>query len=117
MRLERIAPQHKAEFDERCAKFVRSIHESMFGAKILERFSPDVLSDLLARGKLVEFLKGRGAEGDLGGWAALMAPLAGKAIVSFHLNLTYFTERFHLENIAALEPKPGSSPPRRTSRK
>jgi zinc/manganese transport system substrate-binding protein len=108
--LTALAPQWKSEFEARCAAFQKSIDEAMFGKKLLEKFSADALADLLMQGKLVETLKAKGADGDLGGWAATMAPLAGKPIVSFHLNTTYFTERFHLENIAALEPKPGVQP-------
>lgn len=100
----------KAEFESRCDDFCKKIDEAMFGEKLLKRFSADTLADLLASGKLAEFLKGRNAKDDLGGWAAKMIEFSGKPVVVYHKNLLYFTHRFNLEEAVALEPKPGVQP-------
>jgi len=108
--LIKSTPQYKSELEERCKQFCQKIDESMFGKKILERFSADTLGELLANGKLQVFLKDRKAEADLGGWAAEMLSFAGKPVAVYHKNLTYFAHRFRLEEAVSLEKKPGVQP-------
>ncbi|MBI3818816.1 MAG: zinc ABC transporter substrate-binding protein [Planctomycetes bacterium] len=116
--LTTAAPQHKSEFEENYKKFCRTIDENMFGAKILKRFKADTLSELLADGKLKEFLAGRKsaddpnktAESDLRGWAEAMLPYSGKSVAVYHKNFSYFAHRFNLDEAVALEPKPGIQP-------
>ncbi|MCX7825475.1 MAG: metal ABC transporter substrate-binding protein [Verrucomicrobiae bacterium] len=43
-------------------------------------------------------------------WTAMMAPLRGLKIVTFHRNFSYFARRFGLEVVGTLEPKPGVPP-------
>lgn len=43
-------------------------------------------------------------------WTKAMAPLAGKPIITFHKSWVYFAERFKLDIIGFVEPKPGSQP-------
>ncbi|MFN0206133.1 MAG: metal ABC transporter substrate-binding protein [Planctomycetota bacterium] len=108
--LVKTSPQYKSELEDRCKQFCRKMDESMFGKKILERFSADTLGELLANGKLAAFVKDRKAEADLGGWAAEMLPFSGKPVAVYHKNLTYFAHRFHLEEAVTLEQKPGVRP-------
>lgn len=108
--LIKAAPQYKSEFEDRHKQFCRKIDESMFGKKLLERFSADTLGELLATGKLLAFLKERKLDSDIGGWAAEMLPISGKPIAVYHKLLTYFSHRFNLEEAVALEPKPGVQP-------
>jgi zinc/manganese transport system substrate-binding protein len=109
--LIRIAPREKAAFEEKTKAFARAVDEAMFGAKLLERFSADALAEPLSAGTLLPFLRERHLEDSLGGFAAEMAPLAGSPIVTYHGGaLSYFANRFHLERVAALEPKPGIPP-------
>jgi zinc/manganese transport system substrate-binding protein len=44
------------------------------------------------------------------GWAKAMAPFAGKPIVTFHKSWPYFAQRYQLEIVAFVEPKPGIQP-------
>lgn len=104
------APQFKSEFDTNYTQFCRSIDVAMFGEKILQRFSAGTLSDLMAAGKLPEFLKSRKAESEIGGWAGIMLKHVGKPVVVFHRNFSYFIYRFNLAEAAALEPRPGIAP-------
>jgi zinc/manganese transport system substrate-binding protein len=108
--LSKTSPGNGKEFESRCADFCKNIDEAMFGPKILKRFSPNTLADLLASGKLAAFLKERNAETEIGGWAADMLPLSGKEIAVYHKNLSYFVHRFHMQEAASLEPKPGVQP-------
>lgn len=43
-------------------------------------------------------------------WKAYLAPLRGKSIVSYHRSWTYFADRFELELLGEIEPKPGLRP-------
>jgi zinc/manganese transport system substrate-binding protein len=108
--LEKLDPQRSKEYEDRCTAFCGAIDEAMFGKKIAAKFSHEVLYDMASQGKLLEYLKGKDSDGDLGGWAAAMAPLAKRPIVTFHANLAYFEKRFALERVAALEPKAGIQP-------
>ena len=106
-----LRPAAQKGLAERCAALERAVDVALFGDKLLQRFTGDTLGELLAQGRLIAFLTERKADADLGGWAKVMAPLAGMKIVSYHGGgLRYFVHRFHLEVAAALEPKPGVSP-------
>lgn len=43
-------------------------------------------------------------------WQKLLEPFRGAKIVTYHTDFVYLAERFNLEIIATLEPKPGISP-------
>ncbi|MFT5064163.1 MAG: zinc/manganese transport system substrate-binding protein [Gammaproteobacteria bacterium] len=43
-------------------------------------------------------------------WQAAMVPLRGKNVVAYHANLKYFTQWLGLNEVAYLEPVPGSPP-------
>jgi ABC-type Zn uptake system ZnuABC Zn-binding protein ZnuA len=43
-------------------------------------------------------------------WKKLMDPLRGTKVVTYHKSFDYFTERFGLELVGTLEPKPGIEP-------
>jgi zinc/manganese transport system substrate-binding protein len=43
-------------------------------------------------------------------WAAKMAPLAGKSIITYHRSWTYFISRYKLQVADFVEPKPGIPP-------
>lgn len=43
-------------------------------------------------------------------WQKQLAPYRGAKIVTYHQDFVYFAERFNLEVVATLEPKPGISP-------
>src|SRR5215213_5270377 len=43
-------------------------------------------------------------------WQKLLAPYAGAKIVTYHRDFTYLAERFKLDVVETLEPKPGIAP-------
>lgn len=43
-------------------------------------------------------------------WKAYLAPLQGKQLVSYHRSWSYFADRFGLELLGEIEPKPGLRP-------
>ncbi len=67
-------------------------------------------SRVLASGKLRAYLKEKKLEKKLGGLAALMAPHAGRKVVSYHGLWIYLFQRFALVEAAKVEPKPGIAP-------
>lgn len=46
----------------------------------------------------------------MNGWRSSLAPYAGKALVTYHLNYNYFLRRFGIRQYGTLEPKPGIPP-------
>lgn len=55
-----------------------------------------------------EFADKMGAQ--LAEWQKTMAAVKGQKVIVYHMNFTYFIERFGLEMFDALEPKPGVEP-------
>jgi ABC-type Zn uptake system ZnuABC Zn-binding protein ZnuA len=50
------------------------------------------------------------ADAKLAEWTKQLAPFKGAKIVTYHKDFPYFAERFHLDVVENLEPKPGISP-------
>lgn len=46
----------------------------------------------------------------LKGWQARLAPFAGTQVISFHTSWPYFAQRFGIQVVDFMEPKPGVSP-------
>jgi ABC-type Zn uptake system ZnuABC Zn-binding protein ZnuA len=108
--LAQVDPARAEAYRERAKGFARRVDEAMFGAKLLERAPAKRLERLLSDGRLADYLKEKGWSGELAGWAKTMVPLSGAKVVSFHGLFAYFLDRFHLVNVAYLEPKPGIPP-------
>ncbi len=108
-------PAGKAHYEKGLAKFIQTMDEKLFGKRLVEILSGDILCDLAAKGKLVSFLKrqklkGKALIGYLGGWTKQMLPLRGTPIVTYHKNWVYFVTLFGLEEAGTVEPKPGIPP-------
>ena len=50
------------------------------------------------------------AHGKIAAWKAALAPLAGKAVLSYHASLMYLANAFGFRIVAQVEPKPGIAP-------
>jgi zinc/manganese transport system substrate-binding protein len=108
--LAAIAPDRAEAFRKRLDGFRRRVDTAMFGETILAAQPAERLERRLREGTLATFLKDRGLEGQLGGHAAALVPLSGGKVVSYHATFRYLLDRFHLEEAAMLEPKPGVPP-------
>ncbi len=53
---------------------------------------------------------GKGIDEKVKLWSARVAKSGVKKVISYHKTLTYFFDRFKLDNVAILEPKPGIPP-------
>ncbi|MBM4154137.1 MAG: zinc ABC transporter substrate-binding protein [Lentisphaerae bacterium] len=90
------------------ASFRKAVDERMFGAAALAKIPGDELWALRAAGTLDERLKREGIAG--GGWDAMMRPLRGARVFTYHRSWGYFARRFGLEVAGEIEPKPGIPP-------
>ena len=113
--LARIDPDRAEGYTARAEAFAREVDVRMWGEALLAEQPAHRLEERLQRGELLEFLRARGLEDRLGGWAALLAPHAGREVVSYHGLFVYLLHRFHIVEAAKIEPKPGVDPtPRHT---
>jgi zinc/manganese transport system substrate-binding protein len=108
--LATIDPDRADAYRDRLASFQRTIDVAMWGEALLEKQPASRLENRLQRGELVSFLRARGLEELLGGWAAELAPYSGRKVVSYHGLWIYLLDRFHLVEAAKVEPKPGIDP-------
>jgi zinc/manganese transport system substrate-binding protein len=80
----------------------------MFGAAAVAAIGSTKLWSWSSSGNLSAQVRAAGQR--LGGWAAAMEPHRGSAIVTYHKSWSYFADRFGLEVVDQLEPKPGIPP-------
>jgi ABC-type Zn uptake system ZnuABC Zn-binding protein ZnuA len=118
-RLSKLDPAGADYFAERLKAFQARLDEAMFGPKLIAAAgdaagSPDQGGAkawaLLLKGELDTFVKDHGGDALVGGWWGTMRPLKGTKIITYHRSWTYFANRFGLEVVAELEPKPGIEP-------
>ncbi len=100
-RLARLRPEQAGAFHANLKAFHRELDERMFGAQALEGADAEALWNRHARGEEIPHL---------GGWAAELAPLRRKGIVTYHKSWSYFAKRFGLRVAGEIEPKPGIPP-------
>jgi zinc/manganese transport system substrate-binding protein/zinc transport system substrate-binding protein len=109
-RLIALRPEKKESFEKRHDDFSRRLKEALVGEKLATKYDPEKIATLGEYGKLEEFLESQNDSELLGGWLGRMARLRGTRVVAEHNTWLYFSERFGLEVIGFLEPKPGISP-------
>jgi zinc/manganese transport system substrate-binding protein len=105
-----IDPPHAEAYRKRAADFQQRVDVAMWGEALVAAQKPERLEKRLADGTLVAFLKQHDLADKLGGLVAELAPFAGRKVVAYHGTMLYLLERFHLEEIGQLEPKPGIPP-------
>jgi zinc/manganese transport system substrate-binding protein len=105
-----IDASHAEAYRKRLADFGRRVDVAMWGEALLAEQRAERLENRLADGTLVSFLAQRKLDGKLGGLAAELAPFSGRKLVAYHGTMLYLLERFHLDEIGQLEPKPGIPP-------
>lgn len=108
-KLKEIDPPHAADFDAGLKAFIAQVDDSTFGKELANAADGDKLWEMETSGKLDEYLASH-PEPKLGGWFAAMRPLKGAKIVTYHKSWTYFADRFGLQVVDQLEPKPGIPP-------
>ena len=120
--LKRVAPERSAHFDQGLERFRAETYDRLFGPRLVEMLEGITLERLALNGALFAFLEESEFEGAplidrLGGWLGQGAPLRGQEIICYHVNWSYFEERFGVNCAAYVETKPGIPPtPRHVAR-
>jgi zinc/manganese transport system substrate-binding protein len=107
-RLQKLDAAHADDYDRNLAAFLRKLDSAMFGAKLVEAVGGEKLWKMQSDGTLDGYLKGRALCPE--GWLAGLRPFAHARIVTYHRSWPYFLRRFHLDDVAELEPRPGIPP-------
>jgi len=118
-RLSKLRPGDEAYFNEMLRAFAKRLDEAMFGRDLIkaaasvsggEDQAGAKLWALFLKGQLENFVKDHGGDSLWGGWFGDMRPLRGTKIITYHRSWSYFANRFGLEVVGELEPKPGIEP-------
>ncbi|MFH1107618.1 MAG: metal ABC transporter substrate-binding protein [Planctomycetota bacterium] len=118
-RLTKLRPDDEAYFNERLKAFLARLDGGMFGSTLMAAAATATgsadqagakLWALLLKGQLDDFVKEHGGDPVLGGWFGTMRPFRGVKILTYHRSWSYFANRFGLDVVAELEPKPGIEP-------
>lgn len=109
-RLIKLDPAHRADYEKNLQNFVNRLDTAMFGSSLVSRYGGANLWTMQNEGKLKSKLSTDGTWSSLGGWMAKMAPVAGIPLLSYHRSWSYLANRFGLNIIDQLEPKPGLEP-------
>lgn len=120
--LKRVAPDRSAHFEAGLAAYQAETYRRLFGARLVELLHGPTLEQLALNGTLFDFLEANQFEGtplidSLGGWLGQAMPLRGQKIICYHVNWSYFEDRFGVDCAEYVEAKPGISPtPRHVAR-
>lgn len=109
-RMSALQPAGKQIFAANLAAFKKSVDVAMFGSALVSKFGGDKLWQWEVGGQLASQLRSNNASNLVGGWEAKMVPLRGKAILTYHRSWSYFVNRFGINIVGELEPKPGLDP-------
>jgi len=110
--LKRVAPDRAEHFDAGLAAYQTETYERLFGSVLVEMLGGDILEQLALNGNLFDFLAGNDFEGTplshrLGGWLKEGEALRGEDIICYHVNWSYFEDRFGVNCADYVETKPG----------
>ncbi len=116
--LERVDQGNAAVYRENEEALENRLHRRLFGEELVDLMGGETLARLARSGRLHEFLEGkeypsgsgRTLADRLGGWLRTAAPLRGRKIIGYHKNWVYFGNRFDLDFVGYIEPKPGIPP-------
>lgn len=118
-RLSKLDSANADAYAANLKTFQNKLDEAMFGAKLMEAGAAAAGSKdqggaklwaLLLKNELDKFIKDHGGDSVLGGWYGAMRPLHGTKILTYHRSWSYFANRFQLDVVGELEPKPGIEP-------
>jgi ABC-type Zn uptake system ZnuABC Zn-binding protein ZnuA len=107
-RLKQLDRGHSADYDRNLAAFLLKLDSAMFGGKLVEAVGGAKLWKMHSDGTLDSYLKDHSLS--LEGWLGKLRPFEHARIVTYHRSWPYFLRRFHLDDVAELEPKPGIPP-------
>ncbi|MCM8535150.1 MAG: metal ABC transporter substrate-binding protein [Lentisphaeraceae bacterium] len=109
-RLKVLQPENVSYFNERLNNFQQKLIERLIGNKLAAKYPMKKMSMLIRRGKLNQFLELSKQENSLGGWLRTIKQHKNRRFIADHANYIYLINRFEMEVIDYLEPKPGMTP-------
>lgn len=109
-RLKVIRPEKASYFNERTNAFQDELIKKLIGEKLASKYSTTKLARLIKLNKLEEFLELTKQQAELGGWLGKVKSHSNRNFAADHANYLYLVERFGMEVVAYLEPKPGMDP-------
>ncbi len=115
---EKVDPERADLYRGREKKVEDRLHRLLFGDELVDLLGGETLARLAQAGKLRAFLdekeypRGSGEKlaRRLGGLLKRAGPLRGQRMIGYHKNWIYFAERFGLQVVGYVEPKPGIPP-------
>ena len=113
--LKTVSPADSGFFDKRLSDFTLRLHRAVFGPELVDLIGGARLVRLARTGQLIPYLEetdldGRSLVERLSGWMGRLRPFAGTKIVTYHRDYSYFANRFNLDIVDYVEPKPGIPP-------
>jgi zinc/manganese transport system substrate-binding protein len=102
-RMSSIDAGNAKVYQQNLESFLDRLDSAMFGKAAVGKHGAQRLWEWSNAGTLA-------GKSDVGGWAAQMALLSGKPIITYHRSWSYLARRFGLKVIEELEPKPGLEP-------
>ena len=110
--LKRVAPDRSDHFDAGLARYQAETYERLFGTKLVGLLGGETLEQIALNGTLFDFLEDNEFEGEplrnsLGGWLEQGAALRGQDVICYHVNWSYFEDRFGVNCAEYVETKPG----------
>lgn len=109
-RLKVIRPEKAEYFNDNTKAFQKELINKLIGEKLASKYPSSKLARLIKIGKLEKFLELSKQESDLGGWLGKVKAHSNRKFIADHANYIYLVERFGMEVVAYLEPKPGMDP-------
>jgi ABC-type Zn uptake system ZnuABC Zn-binding protein ZnuA len=113
--LSKVDPEGASQYEERRKDFTARIDQALFGKPLVDLVGAAKLEREAAAGTLDTFLAstqvgGAPLKAKLGGWLGKLAPFAGRPIITYHKDWSYFAARFGVAVAEYVEPKPGIQP-------
>lgn len=108
--LIRVDPAGKPTYESNLKAFESKIDDALYGRALVEEYGAGKLERLSRRNELIDYLKGKGTYGKLGGWLKRAEALRGLKILTYHKTWIYFCERFGIDVRGEIEEKPGIPP-------
>jgi len=109
-KLAQLDPANASSYEANCQSFQKRLDTAMFGEGLIDLVGGSKLWSLAMDGRLDSHLREKGLEARIGGWYGQSGPLRGAELITYHRSWGYFANRFGLNVIEELEPKPGIPP-------
>lgn len=109
-RLSRLDPSHSAVYGKNLDSFKKRLDEKMFGRTVLTSANGDELWRMSDEGSLDQYCEKNNIQPDPSSWYGKMKSIRVKQYIAYHKLWIYFNNRFGIETVDFLEPKPGIPP-------